>query len=102
VGGIQRESQEAIGKAFVDYFDDLFTTGQPDLIDECLETVQNRILDDMNARLLRPFCVGEVGTAFSQMVPLKAPGPDGFNAFFFSKKIGPLLDLKCVILYFPP
>jgi hypothetical protein len=37
MGCIQRESQEAIGKAFVDYFDDLFTTRHPDLIDECLE-----------------------------------------------------------------
>jgi hypothetical protein len=53
---------------------------------------KNRILDDMNARLLRPFSAGEVGTALSQMVPLKAPGLDGFNAFFFKKNwalVGP-------------
>ncbi|XP_059451003.1 uncharacterized protein LOC132181787 [Corylus avellana] len=79
------ETQEAIGDAFVDYFRDLFTSGRPDCMEECLGALDRRITDDMNKRLLRPFTEEEVSTALHQMAPMKAPGPDGFNACFFQK-----------------
>jgi hypothetical protein len=49
-------------------------------MEECFEVIDTRISDEMNGRLLRPFMAAEVETALSQMVPLKAPGPNGFNA----------------------
>ena len=39
----------------------------------------------MNERLVRPFMVEDVEVALHQMVPLKAPRPNGFNACFFQK-----------------
>jgi hypothetical protein len=85
MGGITRESHEAIGKAFVDYFSCLFTSEQPANVAECLEFLPSKISAEMNARLLRPFTSDEVGIALKQMAPLKAPGPDGFNACFYQK-----------------
>ncbi|XP_059439185.1 uncharacterized protein LOC132171798 [Corylus avellana] len=90
--GNPRESQEDIGKAFVEYFTTLFSTGQPRRMEECLEFMERRISDEMNERLLRPFMEEDVETAIHQMAPLKAPGPDGFNACFFQKNwaiVGP-------------
>lgn len=37
----------------------------------------------MNEALLRLYTKEEVKEAQVQMVPLKSPGPDGFNASFF-------------------
>jgi hypothetical protein len=39
----------------------------------------------MNADLLQPFTEIEVGTAIHQMAPMKAPGPDGFDVYFFQQ-----------------
>jgi hypothetical protein len=47
--------------------------------------VERRISNEMNERLLIPFTVEDVEAALHQMAPLKAPGPDGFNACFFQK-----------------
>jgi hypothetical protein len=39
----------------------------------------------MNTELSRPFTKMEVSSAIHQMAPMKAPGPDGFDALFFQK-----------------
>jgi hypothetical protein len=42
----------------------------------------------MNNDLLKNFSSEEVIQALQQMGPLKALGPDGFSAGFFSKSLG--------------
>jgi hypothetical protein len=42
----------------------------------------------MNQNLIAPVSIEEVQLALNQMAPLKAPGPDGFPAFFIPTKLG--------------
>ena len=67
----------------MEYFNNLFSTGQPTRMDECFESLDSRILDGMNEMLLRPFTTKEVDVALHQIAPLKVLKPDGFNACFF-------------------
>lgn len=40
-------------------------------------------MTEMNEELCKPYNNEEIGTAFFQMGPTKAPGPDGFPALFY-------------------
>ena len=62
-----------------------------------LETVERRVTSSMNELLLKEFTMDEVGVALNQMVPNKAPGPDGFFTNFY-QKIGAKLVLRLVVL----
>jgi exonuclease III len=84
-GGRLWESQEEVGKVFVNYYQSLFLTGGEVDYEDCLGALEGRITETMNESLVRPFVEEEVRTALFQMAPLKAPGPDGFNAGFFQK-----------------
>jgi hypothetical protein len=49
-----------------------------------LELTKPKILEDINQQLCKEFSEKEISDALLQMGPLKAPGPDGFPARFFS------------------
>jgi hypothetical protein len=77
------KKQKEIGAAFTRFFQNLFTSGDPTGIAECLEAVEPRVTEEMNTMLLQEFTVGEIEVALHQMHPLKSPGPDGFAACFY-------------------
>jgi ribonuclease HI len=79
------ETEVEIKNAFINYFEDLFTSGHVGDISLCLQPLERRVSNEMNAELLKPFTGEEVYRALFQMAPLKAPGPDGFSAGFFQK-----------------
>lgn len=83
--GREWQKPEDISKAFVQFYQKLFSSGGTSDIDLCLEGMEARVTDHMNARLLSRFEAAEVDFALSQMGPLKYPGLDGFAACFYQK-----------------
>ncbi|XP_059431636.1 uncharacterized protein LOC132165159 [Corylus avellana] len=81
--GVLWNSFDDVGRAFVNYFLDLFTASPVGNMEPCLAHLEERVSSHMNDELLQPFTREEVGYALHQMAPLKAPGPDGFPAGFF-------------------
>ena len=50
-----------------------------------LNVVPNMVTEDMQEVLSSEFTAEEVKMALFQMGPIKAPGPDDMNAFFYQK-----------------
>ncbi|KAL0009322.1 hypothetical protein SO802_010824 [Lithocarpus litseifolius] len=63
----------------------IFTAGTCDKMEECLNTVNHRIIDNMLEMLSRPYSSEEVKAALFRMGPTKAPGPDDMNVLFYLK-----------------
>jgi hypothetical protein len=74
-----------ISKAFLSYYEDLFTTQRPVGMEHCLLIVNNYVMDEMNGTLLQPFSRAEVEVALHSMHPLKSPGLDGISAGFYQQ-----------------
>lgn len=49
------EDEDQIGQAFVQYFDDLFTSLKPRIERELMDAIQSKVSNRMNATLIREF-----------------------------------------------
>ena len=97
--GSWHDSVEGIAEVAVNYFKNLFSTSHSTCILEVLETIPNKINDDMNQRLIQEFTREEVETALNQMHPTKVPGPVGMSATFFQNYWGIVgNDVTCMVL----
>lgn len=78
-------SLSEIEEVFHSYFQSLFQSSNPSKveIDLCLNVVNLCVTPIMNDHLQAPFTSEEAYVTLKQMVPLKLPGPDGYNACFF-------------------
>lgn len=76
-------SPSDIGDAFLHYYQSLFSSSNPTRVDECLEALEEKVTQDMNAQLVATFTQEEICVAISQMSPYKSPGLDGFPPCFY-------------------
>jgi hypothetical protein len=92
------KKQKEIGVAFSRFYQNLFTTGDPVEVDECLYAVEPRVTKEMNEFLLREFTVGEVEIALTQMHLLKSPGLDGFATCFYQSAWNTMKEEVCSVV----
>jgi hypothetical protein len=86
---------------FVSYYKALFTLANPQAIKECTSAVERNVTPAMASILLSTFSVEEVAATLKQMVPLKAPGPDGYTAGFYQQHWVTMGSEVCeVVLHF--
>jgi hypothetical protein len=81
-----------VERAFVDYYQDLFTPSMPQDIAACTDAVESRLTSTLKNGLTAPYTEAEIHRALMQMAPIKAPGPDGFSAEFYQQQwstVGP-------------
>lgn len=74
-----------IDRAFVNYFQNIFTSYFPSQqdIDECLVNIKPKVSNEMNCELTKPCTSIKIQEALNQMSPLKSFGLDDFNVDFF-------------------
>lgn len=61
--GLVVEDNKKIGEAFVDYFNNIFTSSLPSSYDQILQGIETKITPSMNADLIHDFTAHEVEQA---------------------------------------
>ncbi len=74
-----------IERIAVGYFNQIFSSSNPQAIDDVVSEVDGVVTPNMNIELLKPFVREEVQKALFQLHPTKASRPDGMSALFFQK-----------------
>ena len=68
----------------IDYFyQTLFTSGDPNGLEEVLDVIPHVVTPEMNEKLTMEFTIEEVEIALKQMAPLKSLGPDSMPPLFY-------------------
>lgn len=74
---------DQIGRIFVGYFEQLFTTSQPMVEREMIHEVHSKVTERMNSTLTQEFHAVEVERALKQMHLLMARGPNSMPLLFY-------------------
>ena len=79
------EDKDSIANVAVTYFEDIYSTSNPNLIDEVTVAIPTIVTDEMNVELSKNFTREEIVIALKQIHPTKSPGPNGMSTLFFQK-----------------
>ena len=79
------ESKESIVRTVTSYFENIYTSTHPPLVEEVTNLVLTKVIAEMNAALTQDFTVEEVRTTLGQMHPTKVPSLDGMSVIFYQK-----------------
>ncbi|XP_034915333.1 uncharacterized protein [Populus alba] len=77
--------QQQMSQMAVSYFKQLLATPQPQLQDDITLLYPKQISAASKTSMLLPLTNDEIKAALFSIPDTKAPGPDGYNAFFFKK-----------------
>lgn len=77
------EDEEGISNNLTSYYQVLFTTTNPSIIEAVVTDIPKTTAKEMNLSLEAVYTREEVEIALKQMEPLKAPRPDGLLPLFF-------------------
>ena len=80
---VWKEDLRDIENIVLDYYSNLFKSSNPVEFTELLQSVEPKVIVEMNTMLIDEFKEFEVSRALKQMYPLKSPGPDGAPPLFF-------------------
>ena len=75
--------QEHLNTTILDFYQNLFSSDEPNRLTKVIEVIPHVGTPDMNVRLDREFTIEEVEVAIKQMAPLKSLGPDGMPPLFY-------------------
>lgn len=67
------------------FYIDLLTSSLPHKIEECIQAIPRRVLEEMNKKLPAPYTNKEVSDALFQLNAFGVPSPNGFPAHFYQK-----------------
>ena len=89
IAGVRDQSEQwcnqadQIANVFGEYYQELFTSVNPESMPNALSSIPQLVTEDMNSTLTENFQAWEVENALKQMAPQKAPGLDGMPPLFF-------------------
>lgn len=78
-------TEEEIEAVAAGYFQELFTSSNPDTIEESIQFITASVTEDMNRCLLKIPLDEEIREATFAINPEKAPGPDGMTSLFYQR-----------------
>ena len=67
----------------MDFYANLFTTSNPQNLDNIMDGVQKVVTKEMNSKLAAIYTMEEVELAIKEVAPLKAPRPNGMPPLFY-------------------
>ena len=96
---IWQGDEDKISEVITTYYQNLFTTSQPNNSIEFIDAIQPNVINQMNNMLIQDFKAGDAKKALGQMYSLKSPGPDGMPPLFYQHFWSIVGDsvVKCVI-----
>ena len=94
-------SQDQFNATIVDFYQTLFTSGNPCNFEEVIKTIPHVVTYKMNDILMVEFHIEEVEVALKQMAPLKASSPNGMPPLFYQSYWSLLgSDVSTTILHY--
>ncbi|XP_065639127.1 uncharacterized protein LOC136071577 [Quercus suber] len=81
------DDKDSIANAVVSYFEDIYSTSNPSLVEEVTAAFPTRVTDEMNMELSKNFTREEVVTAFKQIHSTKSPRLDENQSVFIANRL---------------